>query len=407
MNWTTLNNDKMNSATSYTDETTNSTTSYMDKMMNSTTSYLKETMGNALHVNETMTSTTSYTDQAMNSTNSYMEEVMNSRDSYNETINSSASYNGTMNANIELNTALPYISTIASTIVIIGFLANVFTIIVMTQKESRKMSVARLLVVLSVSDSVCLWCNSFNSEHITFIGIDIVTTFIGCKIYFWFRFTFALVSHLLIVVISGERLVAVCFYLRASRINTIRNAHITAAGVFCISGGFTAAFILQWSGVNGACIFDNIEGAKRSMTVLYSMLYILVPVPVLIIMNSITSFKLCSKQVGQIKHRNLTLMLLITTALFILFVLPGCLAFNRRIGASPQMKELSQLFLTINYAANFFIYVIIGKRFRRNMCLMFRRNIAVSPESGNSNGTLAFPMQVTRSTRTVAFQNGP
>ena len=323
----------MNSTASYLNGTMNSTASYLNGTMNSTALYLNGTMNStASHLNGTMNSTASYLNGTMNSTASYLNEVMLTTSYLNETLNSSSShlnenyaiglYNKTMSAGIDDITVLPFISSIARTVAVIGFLANVFTIIVMVKKASRQMSVSPLLVVLAVSNSMCLWCNSFSVEHITFNGIEILTL-IGCKIYFWFHLTFALVCHWIFIIISGDRLIAVCFYAQASRISTVRNAYIAIGGVFCVSG--MLVFFIQYSIIPGACILSQIARATtrtRSLMFIYATVYTLLPVPLLMIINSVTVFMLCFKKSWQIKHRNLTIMLLATTALFIILVLP-------------------------------------------------------------------------------------
>ena len=379
-------NGTMNSTASYLNETMNSTASHVIGTMNSTASYVSRTMNStASYVSETMNSTTSYLNGTMNSTASYVKEVIPTTSYLNETLNSNSSsylnetygvvlYNQTKNADIEDNTVLPYISTIGKTVALIGFLANVFTIIVMVKKESRKISVSRLLVVLAVSDSMCLLCDSFRVEHITFNGIEI-PTLIGCRIYFWFHLTFALMSHWIIIIISADRLVAVCFYAQASRISTIRNANIAIGVLFCLSG--TLVFFLQYNITPGACILTELMKGIGHLFLIYPTLYTALPVPLLIIINSVTVFMLCFKKAGQIKHRNLTSMLLATTALFIILVLPGFVAATRRNHTSKVFQEVAQLMLTVNYGANFLIYVMFGKRFRKNMFAMFRRDTTV------------------------------
>ena len=348
---------------------------------NSMTSSLNETSSMTSYSDE-MSSTTSYLN-GMNNTTSYVDKTLSSTpSSINETMYSGASYNETAHAGI----VLPYISTGARTVGVIGIFANIFTIIVMVQKKIRKMAVSRLLIVLAVSDSICLF---FNSSLLN--GVEIITTLNGCRVYFWFRFTFAVVSHWLIVIIAGERLVAVCFFRQANQINTIRNGNIAMGGVFSAAGVFVLVEVLQWSGVNGACIFENINGASGKMARIYGLVYIFLPVPLLITMNTVTAVALCCKG-GKMKkeHRNLTIMLLLITALFILLVLPGCLAFSKIVVASKQVKEVTQLILTFNYAVNFFIYVMVGSRFRENIVEMFRKSNALSPE---------LPMRKTQSSR--------
>ena len=287
----------------------NSLTSYLNES-SSRTSYWDEKSTTAAHLNQ-LNNTTSYLDKTLNSTPSSITETMYGGTSCNETVN--------------VDIVLPYISTAARTVGVIGVLANIFTVIVMIQKKIRKMAVSRLLLVLAVSDSVCLLSNSS-----LFNGIEIVTTLNGCRVYFWFRFTCGLLSHWLIIIIASERLVAVCFFQQAIQINTIRNANIAMGCVFPAAEVFVLVEVLQWSGVNGACIFENINRASGMMARIYGLVYIFLPVPLLITMNTITAVALCCKG-GRMKreHRNLTIMLLLITALFILLVLPGCLAFSK------------------------------------------------------------------------------
>ena len=358
---------------------------------------------------ETSVSTTSNINEVINRTTPHFTDTLNSTTAcINHTVHGSC--NETVgNLDLESNTILPYIFTVAIIIAAVGSLANVFTIIVMLQKQSREMAVSRLIVVLAVSDSVNLWCASFNPEHILFNGIKI-HTFIGCRIYFWFCLTFALLSHLVIMIISGERFVAVCFYAFASQINTIRNTNTAIIGVFCAAGSLV--FMLQWNITSGDCILSNIINASRMTTIIYGLVYLLLPLPLLVIMNSATAFMLFFTKTGQMKYRNLTIMLLVTTVLYILLILPNSVANHQQFSTSKVLKEIAQLLVTINYAANFFIYVMVGKQFRRTVRGIFCRNGTIGPNTrsrdnnfGNSRTAVTIPMQMMHSSRPTTPHN--
>ena len=287
---------------------------------------------------------------------------------------------------IGLGSVLP---NAAKGVIIIGLLANLLTIVVMTTKDLRKVSISRLLLALAVCDSVCLCCNGVNAENIaSLMPRYIIINWSGCKAFFWFRLTFSVMSHWLVLVISVERLIAVCLPLKARHINTNMKAYISLAAIMCIAGCYVTVWINQWHGISGACVFANIQGSSRMLYIIYGMVYVIIPIPLLLATNTVIVVTLCRKPLGQIKHRNLTLMLLSTTAFFIVLVSPTAIVFSPRYSASPSAKAITQFLTNVNYAGNFFVYVLVGKRFRKNMRALFRKKVnAVAPQRVNATGS--------------------
>lgn len=286
----------------------------------------------------------------------------------------------------------PYISAVAFT----GFLGNILIILVMLRKESRQKAIARLLLSLATCNNACLL--SFTSGYIIYqtkVGEYVGNSLASCKVFIWFRLTFSLMSNWLIVFISVALFVTVCCPLRVHHVNTVRNTQIAIAVIFCIGGTINLVQVLPWRRLNGECLFDNIDdnnadmdGRSLVVSIIYGFVFLMLPVPLLIVLNFINVFVFCRKPHEEIKHRNQTIMLLVTMIVFILLVLPLVLAYSIHVPASKKVKEVTQLLLTVNYSIQFFIYVVVGRQFRMNLCSVFKSILPVLGRWSSRVGTI-------------------
>ena len=104
------------------------------------------------------------------------------------------------------------------------------------------------------------------------------------------------------------------------------------------------------------------------------------------ILNIVNMVKLwCAPQA---RHRNLSCMLLTTSMVFVILTAPTvlirCLAYGD-VSINVYVLAASKIMLVINYAINFLVYVLIGRRFRRHFLQLFKRGHAVAPTSANSS----------------------
>ena len=273
---------------------------------------------------------------------------------------------------------------VAIAVAVVGLVTNSLSIVVMMHEDSRKMPVSRLLIILAITDTISLFSevNKLN-DIVQFFGGQL--SMVACHTAFWFKRLSGLMSHWLVVAVSIDRFIAVFLYLKASSISTVRNVNI----VICSLAAVFTVYVTIGIATDGRekCLMLPTERTALIMARVFGVLNLILPMPILIIINTVTAIKLFRQPPGQLKHRNLTIMLLVTTAVFILLTLPIYLTFVTSLGDYPLARPIANWFLAVNYSSNFFIYVMVGKRFRRNMKAMFRRSTATHPMTGTTSGS--------------------
>ena len=182
----------------------------------------------------------------------------------------------------------------------IGIVGNALTIRIMITKGFRSMTFSKLLIALSVSDTIVNILFPFNETFMyNMMGVDIrAVSDIGCKFFFWAYRVFTFTSSWMVVLISTERFVAVWLHVRAKSINTTRNAYIAIAIVFVV----IAAYVSYWSTlsdeiIDGKCIPNIGQSAKTHIIhTLHAFgiiaMYIFGPALLLFVLNGLIVFRL-------------------------------------------------------------------------------------------------------------------
>ncbi|XP_062578283.1 growth hormone secretagogue receptor type 1-like [Saccostrea cucullata] len=279
--------------------------------------------------------------------------------------------------------------------VTIGITGNLLTIVVMKSKQFSTAPSSYLLICLAVSDSVLLLIQPLNKSFVMdVIGQDVRALNSSlCKLYFVIRRASKVTSSWFVVGLCVERFIAVWFPLKAKFYMSKRTVLAGILAVYFVTFAFTGAFSYATDVVKGKCQPDAYDledpvarerfGAMlRAGTVLYSVapMIILITLTPLIIGKLIHHNQTRKKMTGSAVNNSkddgrVTAMLIGIVLAYIILVLPITIlhnaAYELKISAFASnndgfnlFKEISQLLEQLNYALNFFLYVMTSRRFR-------------------------------------------
>ena len=296
---------------------------------------------------------------------------------------------------------------------IMGVVGNSLTIRIMLTKGFRTMPVSKVLIALSVSDTIVNLMLPFNKSFVRrMLGVDVRSLSSGgCKVFYWTYRLFKFSTSWMIVLISTERFVAVWLHVRAKSINTTRNAYIAMAVVY----GFFAVYIGYWSHIgdniiDGRCIPNSgppeMAHILRGLLIFGSVMYVTLPSILLIVLNTLIVYKLVllkkkkntnimpttgngntntNTPNAHVRSSRTNAMLICVAITFIVLETPiGILhsvsfvknqsLFETRDSLMVIMREISQVLEQLNHSINFLLYVLASKRFRDRVVSLFSRD---------------------------------
>lgn len=303
-----------------------------------------------------------------------------------------------------------------------GIVGNTLSFVVMQSKTLRHKSYSRYLSALAVFDTMTLVIRQIHSvdEFYTMEkgGSVIFQKFdnFGCKTFNFVEHVSYLMSSWLIVLMALERLLAVCLPFRKVVIRTQTGAVVTIIIMFLVIS-LSQAFrpiMIEYS-VDYHC------SATDAYLQLYTDLHIyfyewaltfILPVTLVLGFNGMVLYQIFkikkeirkedkkNRQYRAVRERHrTTCMLLIVSFTFLGTLLPllalslvvhvmmkvkGEAAFSIYTSLNPYM-ELAMVVSLLNYAINFFIYILSGKSFRFELRKVFkRRTFATRSFTGRS-----------------------
>ena len=220
--------------------------------------------------------------------------------------------------------------------------------------------------------------------------------------YLWtIREGFHVASIYSVVIVTGDRYIAICRPLQSGRLSTTRNVRWAAAVVWCIAVIYTIPEGIQYMTIpcNNAtawCFTDTsmLLYNDRVFNLVYfiildSIVKMIIPLISLTIFNAkLIKAVRASREMHsetQRQQNNTTVMLVTIVITFIRpicftpYILDGVISvlydFGHDISWMQNSYLDSYIFLAVNSAANFLIYLARGERFRRifrNICLPTR-----------------------------------
>ena len=293
----------------------------------------------------------------------------------------------------------------------IGLIGNTLSFIVMKSKTLRKKSYSQYLSALAIFDTLTLilrqirivdeyYYNKFGANEV-FKNFDDF----GCKIFHYIEHVAYLMSSWLIVLMAVERLIAVCFPFKKVVIRKRTGASMCISILFimvCISQAFRLVMIEQRGGEIQNCEASEIYlEIYTSLDVYFYQWTLIFIIPVILVLgcNGLVLYQIyrikrevqkdkrnCHNRTAR-KNNRTTCMLLIVSFTFIGTLLPlfsltlvmdiairkmGSKAWPLYQSLLPYIETCEAISL-INYAANFLIYILSGKRFRLELTRVFHQ----------------------------------
>jgi len=286
-------------------------------------------------------------------------------------------------------------------IVIMGTIGNVISFIVLIRRRMRRNSINIYLAILACADTVVLYISAFKTWLRVIAGFELLHVSNAlCKITI---FIFMLASHLsawLIVLVTADRLIVVCFPFRSAKMSTPRGSAVTTILLLCVLILYNLH--LLWT----MHLHEYVHGYKQYIPQLsndfmngpfnYVRLasYTIIPFVLVLGMNIRIIVSICrttensplntnkiflrtirfvtdSNRILRNKRR-LTTMLLVVSFSWLFLTLPFTVislinfknSTNHRRAIIFLLKTISFLLMYLNHSCNFLLYCFVGKRIR-------------------------------------------
>ncbi|KAK3094301.1 hypothetical protein FSP39_000044 [Pinctada imbricata] len=298
-------------------------------------------------------------------------------------------------------------------ITLIGIIGNSLAVVVMKSKSLRRKSYSHLLCALALFDSLTLIGREVQlvDQLLTTVlkrkGIFTDFSNVACKIYHFLDQVCYLMSSWLIVGMSAERLEAVCFPLRKSLLRTQRGAIGLISGLFVALAVSQVFRLMYVENIHGRCTAadDSIQLFLYLHIYMYQFgLVFGLPFILVLICNSLVIGQIYKvrKAIGDNRsavvdrtHKT-TYMLLTISFAYVITMLPLIIiAIVAHVVSKRQsmegynmyvaLKPFTDLFSVVsytNYAMNFFVYVLSGQSFRKEL-----RKIMIRDRNSSMYGT--------------------
>lgn len=227
-------------------------------------------------------------------------------------------------------------------VVLLALLGNMTSIVVMTTKAFRYLSISRVIRCLAVSDSLYLICAINNQIWFRdMIGVDMPSLSVAwCRVINWSTRSTAIFSAWMVVLLAAERFFAIWFFEMARNVFSVKKMTGCIFVIIVITSCFNAVWTVYSDNLVGGRCVANARGdaVTRHFLVACTFLYVGIPAPTLLILNTLIAIRLhrhmktaatVSGSVA-IPHHRITAMLMGVTTVFLLFVPP--IALGHMIG---------------------------------------------------------------------------
>ena len=285
---------------------------------------------------------------------------------------------------------------VSPAILAVGLFGNIFALVVLQRGSMRTSGACFLLSALAVSDMGCLltellnnWVKEVTGSKVNIRGYNIHT----CRLHVFLTFLCHHLSPMTLMFLTVQRVICVYLPLKAkvicSRSKVIKMWLVIAilfAG-FNSMAFFTVTFDTRVSGINMNCFYNNdvIDWFNTTDSVLESYL----PCSVIVLGNILIVVRVRKAQMKRLKQmatrsaskkvdgtEAMTTMLVVVTTTFVLLTTPFYIWINGThewgtYADDPLLRAKSHFayavtyhLLELNFAVNFILYCIFGRRFR-------------------------------------------
>ncbi|XP_045156698.1 probable G-protein coupled receptor 139 [Mercenaria mercenaria] len=301
---------------------------------------------------------------------------------------------GSLLSNPTYKLALGLLMWLLPIIITVGTIGNIFSFIVMLQREMRQTSTFFYLAVLAIADTIVLFMSAFKTWFRLCSGFEMLhISDASCKLFTFLTYFSLHMSAWLIVAVTVERFIVVWFPLKATSICSAKRAKLTTLGIglgfFLLNAHlfWTADLITDPKSGRKTCAMlqNNRFLYEEVLPWVHLTLYSFVPFVsllvfnVLIIISLIKHRQIISSQMTRAdkrtryNHRRLAITLLCISFVWIITTTPSALYTVLPLKGDTVtkaanfflIKVICYIFMYINHSINFFLYCITGQAFRR------------------------------------------
>ena len=300
-------------------------------------------------------------------------------------------------------------------IIPVGLLLNILAGVVFLRSKLRQSATALYFSALACADNTVLFAELLNwlnteanrSEYIT--GLNFVHAASGaCKFVQFLRYFGWLLSAWLVVIICIERFIAVVFAFRADSTLSRRNSKfiIPALVVICMGLSSPALFFLGSNPTQGKLLcsvhYEHSDGHFGWLIAVTVVGELAIPSVIVTVFTALIICQLvkASRQRAALTSgqqnragMNETVALVSVAIAFVTLRAPYFVSYTYYLitkdnsPSSLQARDLTYIFAILNYAINFFLYMITTRTFRTELKNVFswkamnKRNKRLEPTS--------------------------
>lgn len=289
-------------------------------------------------------------------------------------------------------------------IILMGVTGNSLSIAVMRTKYFSSTSSALWLIALSFSDSVWLMTQPFSKQYVIhLLGYDVRAFYDPlCKLYFIMHRSAKMVSSWMVVGLCIERFIIVWYPLKAKIIMTRRTVSIMMAVILVVTFTFTGIWSFASKIVKGKCLSDVYDKENKLESYMFgamlrigSLAFSITPMVILVCLTPLIIWKLIQVQRNRESLTNrkssddngkITAMLISIVIAYFVLVLPMMIVHNTAyelginatghstsndIRGFMMFKNIAKFLMQLNFALNFFLYMLTSKKFRDTLFGLF------------------------------------
>ncbi|CAH1797089.1 unnamed protein product [Owenia fusiformis] len=310
---------------------------------------------------------------------------------------------------IEFKIGVGLINYLLPVIIVFGLIGNVLSLVIMLRRRMRTSSVCHYLAILAVTDSIVLVVSALKTWIRTWSGFELlhVSNF-ACKFLKFLFFYSAHFSAWLVVAMTTERVIAIWFPFKATTVCSKKRARIVT---LCLA--FLLLAVNCHVLITTKLVPDSNRPGKSVCTSekddyficdifpkINLAVYSLIPFVLLLLFNcSIVVALMCHRRFIESQHQSmkghtgsihsatysansqkLTLMLLTVSFVWIITTIPytvytlfpnHTVSDAREQAVNFLIRVICYLTMYVNHGINFYIYILTGKRFRRELTRIF------------------------------------
>ena len=284
-------------------------------------------------------------------------------------------------------------------IILAGTVGNALTLITVTNKRIQKNSFIIYLGALAVSDTASLYIITLNGWLFFGFDIDIMMGRISCKILSFMYHVVMMLSSLLVAVLSTDRMLCICFPLKKEIISTPKSAKFVLSFIigFIIVINIHELYGFRLTTIQNATLCTFIDDSYARFYDIYfawvdTLFYFILPTIIIVVTNILTvrevikANKLARHAMNVPAIRNRirnerqvifmaiavsVAFLVLTSPIGILVIIRSYVFTDSEVFYSTSDTEFVMTIFwnlaSINFAINFVLYFVSGKRFRENL----------------------------------------